>query len=282
MRKTVFLILLLAVGCTGSATEKPGNVERIVSLAPAITETLFAIDAGEKVVGVTSYCDYPENVLNLPKVGDFIRPDFEKIVALKPGLVIATTDSSAREAITKLQSLSLKTLAVNSKSFKDMVNSVLVIGRAAGRLKKARQLAADLITQRDVIAARHSKAERPSTLLLYGIEPLVAAGEGSLGNELIDYAGGRNVFADSGNIYVTTGFEKIISLAPEVIVQVAMGTESNHEALKYWAKWTSIPAVKNGRIYILDPDLLTRPGPRIIQGLKLLEQALHGKTEDSK
>jgi iron complex transport system substrate-binding protein len=125
----------------------------------------------------------------------------------------------------------------------------------------------------------HAKAERPTTLLLYGVEPLVAAGRGSLGDELIRYAGGRNVFADSAKAYITTDHEKIISLAPEVIVQVTMGTEPSEKARKYWSRWTSIPAVKNGRVHVLAPDLLTRPGPRIIKGLRLLEKAIHGKAD---
>ena len=263
--------------CTGPVTEKPAVPRRIVSLAPAITEILFAVGAGENVAGVTNYCNHPEEAGKLEKIGDFAVVDFEKVIALKPDLVIATKDGNPREVIEKIRSLGINTLVINSRKFSDVLESVTSIGNAAGRREQARELSSELKSRWETAGRRRGNGPGPSVLLLYGIDPLVAAGRDSLGDELIAAAGGRNIFADSDRAYVTTDYEKIISLAPEVIIQVAMGSESNEQAREKWSRWSARPAVRNGRVCVLDPDIVTRPGPRIVDGLELIGKALSGK-----
>lgn len=267
MRKIIVFLFMLFAGCAAEAPQRPEVPQRIISLAPAITETLFALGAGERVVGVTNYCNYPEAAKKLPNIGDFAMIDFEKVISFKPDLVIATTDGNPREAIEKIQSLGIATRVVHGKSFANLLASVSAIGEAIGSEEEAKKLLSGLRRQWNSVG--------PKTLLLYGVDPLVAAGEGSLGNELIQRAGGSNIFGDSGKTYVTTNHEAIISLAPEVIVQVAMGAESNDRARQYWSRWSAIPAVRDGRVHVLDPDLVTRPGPRIVEALKLLSEVIH-------
>ncbi len=278
MKKIIVLLLLLTAGCNAPTPETSQLSQRIVSLAPAITEILFAIGAGDQVVGVTTYCNYPVAVEKLPRVGNFATIDFEKIISLRPDLVIATRDGNPQEAVVKLRTLGIETLVIGGKSFKDLLSSINLIGRSVNRRREAQSLAGRLEIRWKAIGEKHASTQRPKILLLYGIDPLVAAGKGSLGDELIAQAGGKNIFAGSSKQYVTTEHEKIISLAPEVIVQVTMGSESTQETQEYWSKWYSIPAVKNGRVCVLDPDLITRPGPRIIEGLNLLAKAIHGET----
>jgi iron complex transport system substrate-binding protein len=266
---------VFVLGCRAWDGGGEGAGLRVVSLAPAITEILFAAGAGDGVVGVTTYCSYPQEVGKIEKVGDFATLDFEKIVRLKPDLVVATEDGNPRQVVEKLQSLGIRTLVVNGRSFADVISSIFAIGDACGVKGKASALARELEARWARAGRRRGGEPRPATLLLYGIDPLVAAGKGSLGDELITQAGGRNVFGGSEISYVTTEHEQVISLAPEVIVQVAMGTEADRKVHEFWGRWTAIPAVRDGRVYVLDPDLVTRPGPRIIEGLTLLEKVLH-------
>lgn len=280
MKKCLVLFIFLLLGCTGEPPGVPeaGQVpQRIVSLAPAITEILYAVGAGERVVGVTNYCDYPQEARKLDKIGDFVRPDFEKIVALKPDLVIATRDGNPREAVEKIQSLGIATLVINSKSFRETLEAITVIGHAVGRLEEARNLSAELKKQWNAIGEKHKEGSRPSVLLLVGVNPLVASGKGSLGDDLVRQAGGANIFADSEKAYAQTDYEAIISLAPDVILQSAMGSETSEQVRERWDRWSSIPAVKSGRVHVLNPDLINRPGPRTIEALRLIEKAIHGE-----
>jgi iron complex transport system substrate-binding protein len=277
MKKIVLLLVLMLAGCAGDHVEPTGSSLRVVSLAPAMTETLFALGAGEMVVGVTRYCNYPEQASRLPKIGDFATVDLESIVRLKPDLVIATTDGNPRETVEKLRSLNIDVLTVGGRTFKDVIDSTVAIGKAIGEEQAARELTGQLKKEWSLVAARHKGKEGPSVLLLVGVAPLVAAGQGSFGDELITQAGGRNIFSDAGKAYVTTNHEAIISLAPEIILQSAMGTETDEQVRKDWSRWSSIPAVRDGRVYVLDQDLLNRPGPRIIEALQLVEKTIHGR-----
>lgn len=268
-------MLVLVLGCTGSQDEPAGTSLRVISLAPSITETLFAIGAGDAVVGVTRYCNYPEKARTLPRIGDFATVDLESIVRLKPDLVIATTDGNPRETVEKLESLGITTLIVGTRGFEDIISSMAAIGEAVGRGAAAREIAARIRSEWNATAARHEGQKDLPVLLLVGINPLVAAGEGSFGDELIRQAGGRNVFSDSGKAYVTTNHEAIISLEPAVILQSAMGSETDEQVRKDWSRWSSIPAVRDARVYVLDQDLINRPGPRIMEALRLVEKTIH-------
>lgn len=284
MKKIVLLLFAGILGCTAepSATPETGVVpQRIVSLAPAITEILYSVGAGNQVVGVTNYCNYPREAGKLPKIGDFAIVDFEKIVALKPDLVIATRDGNPRETVEKIQSLRIPTLVIDSGTFHEALDAIAAIGQAAGRLEAARSLSLELKEQWNAIGEKHKRDVRPTVLLLVGVDPLVAPGRGSLGDDLIRQAGGANIFAGSQKPYVQTDYETIISLAPEVILQSAMGSETTEQAQARWSKWSAIPAVRNGRVHVLDPDLINRPGPRTIEALQLMEKALQdGETAD--
>ena len=277
MKKILLLLAAMLAGCAGDPVSPSGQSLRVVSLAPSITETIFALGAGETVVGVTKYCNYPEKAKSVPKVADFATADLESIVRLKPDIVFATTDGNPREVVEKLESLAIRVVTVSGRKFEDIISSTLVIGKALEKEDAAQQLANKIQKEWNLAGERYKNTEGPSVLLLVGVEPLVAAGEGSFGDELIRQAGGRNIFADSGKAYVTTNHEAIISLAPDVILQSAMGTESDEQIRKDWSRWSSIPAVRDARVYVLDQDLVNRPGPRIIEALMLIEKTIHGE-----
>jgi iron complex transport system substrate-binding protein len=251
------------------------NPERIVSLAPSITETLFAIGAGEKLVGVTVYCDYPPQATKIPKIGGLTNIDIEKIIALKPDIVIGTKDGNPIEVFDRLRKLGIDVETFQPKAFQEICDTIAELGRLTGKEREARALCAEMNKKlKEITASRPVKS--PSVLLLYGSDPLVAAGEGSIGDELIRLAGGRNVWEGSPGPYVTTDIENIIAKNPEVILDLSMGTEKDSAeiAQRRWSRWQSVSAVRNRQIYVLDPDLITRPGPRIVEGLALIAQAI--------
>jgi len=280
MKKVIITVAILfaCLGCSPPEQEMASKgIHRIVSLAPAITETLYALGAGGQIVGVTTYCNYPPEALRLPKVGDFAKLDFEKIIHLNPDIVITTTDGSHKETIEKLKSFGISTLSVKSKSFNEVLESISLIGASTGKAANAEKLVARM--KKGWAFKGEAAAKKPSIVLLYGINPLVAAGEGSLGDEMIRQAGCTNIFGKSDRSYATTDHETIISLAPDIIIQATMGSESNAQARDYWGKWSAIPAVANNRLYVLDSDLVTRPGPRIVEGFRLITNAAWGKEE---
>jgi len=274
----LWIVASLCLSCARYDSALPSESagqQRIVSLAPNITEILFAVGAGGTLVGVTTYCDYPQEASRITKIGEFTNVNMEKIVALKPDLAIGTRDGNPPEVLQGLRKLGIRVETFQPATFEETCESIVEIGKLVGEESNARALR-DRMTKNceEVIANRPAKS--PGILLLYGSEPLVAAGKGSIGDELIRLAGGKNIMAESPGPYITTNLENIIARNPEVIIDLSMGTEKNSReaALKKWSRWQSITAVRNGQIYVLNPDLICRPGPRIVEGLKLIAQAV--------
>lgn len=278
------LFATLSLSCVrqDSRTKSAGGAspQRIVSLAPSITEILFAIGAGERLVGVTTYCDYPPEAKRITKIGEFKNIDAEKVLALKPDIAIGTEDGNPIEVLQRLPKLGIRVKTFQPGTFQEICESITEIGKLVAEESNARALR-DQMEKRceEVVANRPVRS--PGVLLLYGSDPLVAAGEGSIGDELIRLTGGKNVMAGSPGPYVTINIENIIAKNPDVILELSMGTEkgSDEIAQKRWARWQSVTAVRNRQIYLLDPDLITRPGPRIVDGLALIADAIREAAE---
>ena len=248
---------------------------RIVSLAPHVTETLFALGLGGRVVGVTTFCDQPPAARALPKVGGFKGKSLEAIVALQPDLVIGTRDGNEEQIFLALERLHIPTLAVQPSTVESAIASMREIARAAGAADAGETLAAKLEVGLARVRARTGGGYRPRVLFVYGRDPLVLAGPGTFADDLIRLAGGVNVAADSRVPYPRFSLEAVVARAPEVIIEGTMGGEGSEGAKKYWSRFPSLPAVKNGRIALLDEDLIARPGPRIIVGLEQVAAAIH-------
>jgi iron complex transport system substrate-binding protein len=233
--------------------------ERIISLAPSITEVLFALGLDEEIKGVTDYCNYPPRALTRPKVGSFISGDVERIISMKPDLVIATRDGN------------------QPSTLEEVLEQIQVIGRVTGREEKARKIVGECLGKMDLVKNKVHHARMLSVLFVFSREPLIVAGRGTFSDDMIKISRGRNIAGDSRNPYPQFSLEELIARAPEVIVDVSMGSDARAKkaADKYWSNWPEIPAVGDGRIYVLDEDLLTRPGPRLFEGLVLLAEAVH-------
>jgi iron complex transport system substrate-binding protein len=253
--------------------------QRIVSLAPSNTEILFALGLGDKVVGVTEYCNYPEAAKTKPKVGGFSTVDIEKVVSLRPDLVLATQIHS-KTIIPALEKLGLTVVALTPSSLTGVLDSITLVGKITGQSKEASELIKDLSTRIKAIADKTQKlspAQRPRVFYVTWHDPLWTAGTGTLSNDVISQAGGQNIASDiTGD--KTIDLETVINRDPEVIiVSVGMGTgeDSPWQYIKSESRLKNTQALLTGRVYKIDGDLIHRPGPRIVEALEQMAQFIH-------
>lgn len=259
-----------------TVTEEP---QRIVSIAPANTELLFAIGLEDRVVGVTDYCDYPEQALDKEKVGDFYGPSIEKIVALEPDIIFATGGIQA-EVVQQLEGLNQVVVALNPVSLEGVIEAVGVTGKITGQEDEAEQLTVEM--ERTIERVKGATEtipmeEKPGVFVVIWFEDakIFSAGEGSFVSDLVTLAGGRNL-ADAAKVeYPQYSREKLMEEDPEVIISTAHGY-SSPEAVKEVLNMDSLQAIKKNRVYIIeDADLLTLPGPRLVEGLEMIAEFLH-------
>jgi len=255
------------------AAEAPGP-QRVVSLAPSVTETLFALGFGDRVVGVTTYCDYPPEAQRLPKIGGFTNPSLEAIVATRPDLVIGVNDSSHPVKTKELEHLGIKIVLISVTSLDEILNSFKSVARMLERPEAGDKLAQKITRQFEQVTRRVAPAPRRSTLLAVGLRPLVAVGGKNFIDELITLAGGENIAGNAAQPWLNLPDEYVVAKAPQVIIQAGMGSERGTSA-KYWGDLKSIPAVREGRVYSYPSDKILRPGPRVGEGLEEIARLVH-------
>ena len=253
----------------------PSVPQRIVSLAPSITEILFAIGLGERVVGVTQYCDYPPEAQAKPKVG-YTHPSLEAIVALQPDLVLAPRELLRADALGKLEQLQISTYVLDAQTVDSILAHIQTLGRILGAQTAADELTGRMRRRIEDIRVRTSSLPRPRVLYVLNSEPLITVGPGSFIHQLIELAGGSNIAARAQVAYPRLSMEAVLKEDPELILfptgraeGIARGEEER------WQRWTTLSAIKLGRLHRVPNDLLNRPGPRIVQGLDALARAIH-------
>ncbi len=247
------------------------EVQRIVSLAPSATETVFALGMGDKLVGVSVYCDYPPEAQRIDRVGNFLTPNIEAIVAKRPDVVIAVPSPGNQNPVEALQRLGLKVVVVEPNTIAEIEDSLVTIGRAIGREAQAHALVASIETRLAAIRARVAAAPPRKVLMVVGQTPLIAVGSGSFQDELIGMARGINLGAQAGGLWPHLSLEFVIAAAPEVIIDTTMGNEERTgaaAALQFWATFPTLPAVQQHRVYGYKEYQLLRPGPRLPEALE--------------
>lgn len=252
--------------------------QRIVSLAPSLTEILFLLGAQARLKGVTRFCDWPPAARRLPQVGGYIDPNLEAVMALKPDLVIAQPNSGNRKVVKNLARMGIRIILVRLYSIADIWASIRQLGIILKKKKEARLLMRGIKARMARVTVRLKGARRTKVLLIYGTKPLVAAGQGTFGNELIRLAGGLNIASESKLRYPIFSLERILALKPEVILSATMspsGDSSLASVKRYWSRWPSLPAVKKGAIRWISPSLIARPGPRIDRTIEKMAKAIH-------
>jgi iron complex transport system substrate-binding protein len=288
-RRTLLIILLATILCLSPACSPknlaPGgehvfvdeqgrtvkinaDPQRIISLAPSVTETLFALGLADRIVGVTSYCDYPPEAAQKERVGDTMRPSIEKIVALKPDLVIASTASQLEQFVQRLDELGVPIYVSNPRSFDDVLASIERIGEITGTNTRAVELTRTLRARIAANEQRVSALEKPRVLFILGTEPLITVGGASFVSDLIRRAGGVSVSDDVPGDYPQYSLETAVAKQPEVIFLQA-GEADLPSRLK------QTPAARSNRVFHLNDDLLLRPGPRIVEGLEQMAEKIH-------
>jgi iron complex transport system substrate-binding protein len=265
--------LLLAVNLWGA------GAQRIVSTAPHITETLFAMGLGPRVVGVTVYCKYPEEARKLPKIGTLLQPDVEAIVALRPDLVVVT-DRHAHLA-EQLARLHIASVEMQSRNLDAIYSGARAIGQAAGSMDDAERMINGMQSQLQAIAKRTASAPKPTVAFIVGhtagrLEGLVAGAGSSYFSDLLRYAGGINVFADALAPYPKISLEEIFSRDPDVIMELSGDTRAKQEEVfALWQTKPSLKAVRAGRVYALESSPFLVPGPRAVEAVKQILRVLH-------
>ena len=248
-----------------------GTPQRIISLAPSNTEILFALGLGDKVVGVTDWCDYPPEALNKTKVGGYENPDIEKIVALNPDLVLIA-HGTPMDVINNLVGLGLTVFGIKTTDLDDLLNDIRRIGEITDKEMEAQALTSDMESRIQAVTNATSELEqRPRVFYIVWHDPLWTAGSGTFIHELIEKAGGVNICQNISG-YKTISIEDVLARDPEIIIT----SEWSYD----WARNETGPlastnASREGRIYTCDDDLVQRPGPRLVEGLEWFAYFIH-------
>lgn len=311
--KTLILLTVIFVGAgfPGFAFSSPGGFplrlkddlgrevvikskpQRIISLAPSLTEILFALGLEKKIVGVTSFCNYPAKAKKKEKVGSYSNPNLEKIISLRPDLVLAT-QGNPLSLIKRLEKLKITTFAVDPQGVGEVIKTIKKIARITSAVRKGRELTNKMEEKLKRIVSRtkgrsekwevrSKKAEdrrqndRPEVFLMLWDNPLISVGSKTLLHNLVTLAGGRNVAAGSPSDYPIYNIERLLKQNPDVLILIGMGKDWQYK-LKQIKKnkiLKELKAVKKNKIYLINPDLVNRPGPRIIKGLEEMAKIIH-------
>ena len=252
--------------------------QRIVSLAPAVTEILFALGLSDEIIGVTSFCNYPEQARSKPKIGEYASPNLEILAAMQPELVVMAADSSSPELLSRLEGLGIEVYIAYPRSVADTAVLIRSLGQLLGKAEAASALAHKM--EQTVACAQRLTARRPKVRVLCTVmsQPLVVAGRQTLLDDLIRIAGGENVVPEGPGRYPTWGIESVLSADPDLILVSPHPGQNDPSA--FYRKWPQLKAVRNGRLASVEADWIQRPGPRLALGLRALTRALHSVDVD--
>ena len=285
----VVLALMLTPACSSEGSSNPRTItddlgrtvniketpQRIVSLAPSITETLFALDSGNKVVGVTDACDYPPEALTKPKVGDYFSTNLETIIDQDPDLVLADGHDPV---YAQLESLGITIVVLQPQDFAGIFGSIELVGEVTGKETEAERLIDEMKAHMAAISTKTaSVSEKPTVFYeIDGSDPSKpwTAGPGSFIHTLITLAGGENMVSIS-EAYLQISLEEIVDVNPDIIILGDHPWVSPEDVMNRSGAWQEIIAVKNEAIYPINVDLVSRPGPRIVDGLEQMATIIH-------
>jgi iron complex transport system substrate-binding protein len=285
---TKFLLLFLAILIFTCGKQPPGGkppflkikddlkreiefqsrVTRIISLAPSITETMFVLDNGKSLIAVTEYCDYPPAAKMKASIGGMVTPNFEKIVELKPDLIIMTVEGNNQDDFNKLQNLGYKIFVTQPKDIDGIIKSISDIGKIIGADSSADALIGSMRQRQEKVIHSKGGTRNRKVLTVISLQPLICAGKNTFINELIGIAGGINIAADTPMPYPILNREEVLKQNPDIIIAMDDAVSSTREILRFFPEWKNLSAFRNKKVFIIDGDILSRPGPRIMDGLE--------------
>jgi cobalamin transport system substrate-binding protein len=273
LRYRCLAAVMLAAACAAPSRTPAGPPARVVSLAPSVTEIVYALGAGDRLVGVCAQCDDPAAAA-LPRVGGYLTPSVEETLALRPALVVVVPSPGNREAVRAIERAGVRVLVVRDRTLADLWASIRDVSSALGVAAAGETLLASVQRRLDVVRTDVAGLPRPRVLAIVGHRPLVAVGPGTLQDELIAIAGGDNVMADAAGAWPTLTLELVVARAPDVIIDASMGTEEGLQGL--FSQLKIIPAVRAGRVVRLaDAGAFLRAGPRVADAAAALAAVVH-------
>ena len=261
-----------------SDTPLPTRVDRIVSLAPNLTEILFALGLEKEIVRVTLNSDYPPAAAKKPKVGTFWQPNIEAIIAARPDLIVTLGFEQQKNLAERLKRINYNCLIVNIKKVNDLFEAVEIIGAATGKKLEANELVTNIRDNLDKLSALVGMEDKVRVLWVVQREPLRVAGRDTFVNEMIEFAGGENAIGPTLHKYPPIGAEQVIVCGADVIIEPSMQQKNlaaqQNRALLYWSEFKNVPAVANERIHIIQGDIVSRLSPRLYEGIETIAECL--------
>ncbi len=254
----------------GRKVSLPTEIKRAVSLAPNLTENIFAIGEGDKLVGVTTYCNFPAEASQIKKVGDTINPNIETIIALKPDVVFVSTASQIESFTKQLAEQNIAVYVTNPNSLTDVFANLRKLGELFGTSEKADKLVADLEKRTNEIEQKVKDKKSVKVFVQISKEPLFTVGGKSFLTDLIKRAGGESVTADVAEAYPKFSKETALALQPDVII--LSESEDNKEPNDVFK---NSPAVKNSKVFKINADIISRPSPRLVDALEQIAEKIH-------
>jgi len=254
----------------------PERPQRIIALIPSLTEIVYALGAGDRLVGATQYAKEPGEAADLPRVGSYLHLDVERIVALRPDLCLAGRDGNPKHLIERIEKMNIPVYVFDPRTLQEIIESVRLLGNLLQAEEKAENIARDMERKIAEVDRKVGEIkERPGVFFQIDAAPMVSAGSDTFIDRLITRAGGRNLAAGPVS-YPRYSWEDILVMQPDVVIIASMAGGYTEEQLKNeWRKWRQIPAVRKDRIYVVDASLFDRPVPRLADGLITLANILH-------
>jgi iron complex transport system substrate-binding protein len=270
---------ITVVDSAGREITLSSTAKRIVSVAPTNTEILYALGLGERVIGVTDFCNYPAEALDKPKVGGFMDLNFERIVELEPDVVLGTIGVQG-PLIKNFEEVGINFISIEPSTVDGLLDSIELVGRITGAEEAAKELASSMRVRIDAVREKVKdipEDERPTVFYETWNEALMimTIGPGTYIHDIIEIAGGKNIYADAASNWPQIDSESLIARNPDVIISAMWGRQSPQE-IKSIETWKEISAVKNDRVYIVsDMDLWSKLGPRIVDAVEEMAGYLH-------
>jgi iron complex transport system substrate-binding protein len=247
--------------------------QRIISIAPSNTEILYALGLDDRVVGLDAFSNFPPEVAEKPRVGDYLEPDLERVAAADPDLILAT-EFHVDTVLPELETLGLPTVVLEPANLDEVFASIMQVGAIVGEPAHAAALVCALQERADAVVA--AVAGAPRTSVFFELDPgLYTVGPGTFIADIIERAGGDNIAADAAEMWPQLSAEAVVSANPDVILLADEAGGVTPEQVAARSGWEDIAAVAQGRVIVIDPDLVARPGPRVVDGLEAVAAALH-------
>ena len=248
---------------------------RVISLAPSITEMLFALGLDEEIVGVTEFCNFPAAALNKPKLG-YARPSLEALIALRPDLIVAPHEFLRADMLAKFDELKIPVFLLEAQTLEDILIQIQNLGKIFNRISAADSITGAMRGRIAEVTKRVATLERKRVLYVLNSHPLITVGPGSYIHQMIGLAGGINIAAGTSSPYPRLSLESVLKEDPQVLIFPVGSAESIPKSEQQeWNRWSTLSAVRNRQLRDVSSDALNRPGPRVIEGLELLARAIH-------